>query len=78
MAAQERLKPCPHCGGTGCLNANYSYKIRSYFVFVKCDICHAQGKSYRSEDNPDEVDWQNAACLDAVKAWNMRCRSTYL
>ena len=72
MANHERMKPCPHCGGTACLHANYSYKIRSYFVYVKCDICHAQAKSYRSEEDPTEADWQNAACIDAIKAWNMR------
>ena len=69
---RERLKGCPHCGGTACINANYSYKARSYFVFVKCDICGAQGKIYNSPDDPAAADWNNQPCRDAAAAWNMR------
>lgn len=72
--AKERLKYCPHCGGAATLNANYSYKTRSYFVFAKCDICGSQGKIYRSLDNPEAAEWNNQACKDAVIAWNMRVR----
>lgn len=67
-----RIKPCPHCGGSACLVANYSYKIRSYFVFVKCDICGATGKTYRSENNPAIDEWNSIPCIDALNAWNMR------
>lgn len=67
-----QIKPCPHCGGPACLNSNYSYKIRSYFVFVKCDICGSQGKIYNSPYNPVEAEWNTGACNDAVMAWNMR------
>lgn len=67
-----RIKACPHCGGTACLNANYSYKIRRYFTFVKCDICGAQGKTYTSEEKPAEANWDNQSCRDAIGAWNMR------
>jgi hypothetical protein len=66
------ILPCPHCAGTACIHANYSYKIRRYFVFVKCDICGAQGKIFTSEEEPAAEDWNNAACIDAVNAWNMR------
>ena len=66
------IKPCPHCGGTACLNGNYSYKIRTFFVFVKCDICGSQGKIYKSIEDPAEVNWQDTSCDDAIKAWNMR------
>jgi len=66
------IKTCPHCGGVACINANYSYKVRKYFVFVKCDICGAQGKAYISEEEPAAADWDNTACRDAVSAWNMR------
>ena len=69
---QDSIKTCPHCGGTACLNANYSYKTRTYFVFVKCDICGAQGKIYNSTEEPAAAEWNNNACIDAVKAWNMR------
>lgn len=63
---------CPHCGGTACLNQNYSYKTRSFFVFVKCDICGATGKTYHSNDDAAEAGWNNAPCNDAIAAWNMR------
>ena len=66
------IKPCPHCGGTACLNANYSYKTRTYFTFVKCDICGAQGKLYSSPEEPAATDWNNGPCTDTIKAWNMR------
>ena len=68
----DSIKPCPHCGGTSSLNANSSYKIRSYFVMVKCDICLAQGKPYRCDEHPADEDWNNQACIDAINAWNMR------
>lgn len=68
----EYIKPCPHCGGTACLHGNYSRKIKSYFVFAKCDICGAQAKVYKSPENPEDVDWDNQACIDAVAAWNLR------
>lgn len=66
-----RIKECPHCGGVAFLNSNYSYKIRSYFVFVKCDVCGAQGKIVHSKENPAE-DWGSEECDSAVRAWNMR------
>lgn len=70
------IKPCPHCGGGASLYDNYSRRYRSYFVFVKCDICGSQGKTYRSEIDPEEIDWNNDACEDAIRAWNMRDHST--
>lgn len=70
--ALETLKRCPHCGGTACLNSNYSAKARSYFVFVRCDICGSQGKIYSDTDDPARNNWQTAACDDAAAAWNMR------
>lgn len=70
-----KIKKCPYCGGTACLNSNYSYKARRYFVFVKCDICGAQAKIYYCDEAPAEVDWDNSACKDAINAWNMRTRT---
>lgn len=67
-----KIKACPHCGGTAFLNANYSYKTRSYFTYVKCDICGAQGKIYNSEEEPAAAGWDNQPCRDAIAAWNMR------
>ena len=68
----SNIKSCPHCGGASYLSSNYGYKSRVYFVFVKCDICGAQGKIYRSADEPALIAWNNEACNSAVKAWNMR------
>ena len=72
--ANDVIKGCPHCGGEALLNSNYSYKYRSYFVFVKCDICGAQGKIYKSDTEPAADEWNNQSCTDAVKAWNMRVK----
>ena len=69
---RDYIKPCPFCGGTACLNSNYSYKTRAYFVYVKCDVCRARAKTYLSREEPDTVDWDNIACNDAINAWNMR------
>ena len=70
------IDKCPHCGGTASLTQNYSYKIRSYFVFVKCDICGSQGKIYRSDTEPAADDWDTQTCKDAIAAWNMRTETT--
>ena len=72
MSEHDTIAGCPHCGGTACLTQNYSYKARSYFVFVKCDICGAQGKIYNSPDEPQATGWNNQPCNDAIAAWNMR------
>ena len=66
------IKPCPHCGGSASLYSGYSRRHRDYFVYVRCDICGAQGKLYGSSEDPAAVEWANDACTDAVKAWNMR------
>lgn len=68
----EQIKGCPHCGGVSWLNAKFSHKTRSYFVFVRCDICGAQGKTYRSTGDPAAANWNSQPCIDAVRAWNMR------
>lgn len=54
------------------MNSNYSYKTRSYFVFVKCEICGAQGKITNCDDDPAADEWKNQACETAVSAWNLR------
>ena len=72
----EPIKSCPHCGGSACINANYSYRIRKHFVFVKCDVCGAQGKVYTDDKDPVLSDWKDFACDDAVRAWNMRYNPT--
>lgn len=71
------IKPCPHCGGPACLNSSYSYKTRNYFAFVRCEVCGAQGKTYRSEKAPAEEDWNNYACKSAIEAWNLRYKEDF-
>lgn len=70
--SEAAIKPCPHCGGIAYLTQNYSYRSRTYFVFVRCDICGAQGKIYNSPEEPAAAGWNNQPCDDAVTAWNMR------
>ena len=66
------IKTCPHCNGVGYIEQNYSHKLRCYFVFVKCDVCGAQGKIYRSDSDAEFDNWDNIACRSAVMAWNLR------
>lgn len=68
----QGIKPCPHCAGVAYLYSNYSYKCRTHFVYVKCEICGSQGKTYRSNTDPEKDDWMSTACESAVEAWNMR------
>lgn len=70
-----KLKGCPHCGGLAYLEQNYSYKARSYFVYVKCSICGSQGKIFNTDTEPAADDWQNVACNAAVAAWNTRYKA---
>jgi hypothetical protein len=69
---KTNILECPHCGGAAYLNSNYSYKIRAYFVFVKCEVCGATGKVTRSDNDPAEDDWQSPPCESAIAAWNLR------
>ncbi len=66
----EAIKACPHCGGEAWLHSNYGY--RKYFVFCKCGICGASGKSYSLREAPSDSDWETPECAAAVMAWNMR------
>ena len=69
---KTNILECLHCGGAAYLNSNYSYKTRAYFVFVKCDVCGATGKTARSENEPAEDNWQSPPCESAIAAWNLR------
>ena len=68
----DRIKDCPHCGGDGILSANYSPKLKLWFVTVKCQFCGATGKYYTQSESPKKTDWETDACYDAVSAWNKR------
>lgn len=70
--SELKIKSCPHCGGSGVLQQTYSYKIRKYFVSVRCDICGATGKAFIADDAPNESEWQTVECNQAIAAWNMR------
>ena len=70
-----QILTCPHCGGISYLNSRYNYRSRCHYVFVKCDICGAQGKTYTSANDPVEDDWNNDSCQEAIRAWNMRTGS---
>lgn len=67
----DELKPCPFCGGEAYLNSRYAKY--GYMVFVRCDVCGAEGKKFNSYDEPpSSVDWDNSACRAATRFWNMR------
>lgn len=72
MVNDMYIEPCPHCGGISYLDSEYNFRYRTYFVYVKCETCGAQGTTYSSKDNPLAVDWDNAACIGAIASWNMR------
>lgn len=72
MGDMLEISACPHCGGAADIHQNYSAKSKSYFVFVHCRVCGAQGKIYGSKTDATTEEWANDACIDAIKAWNMR------
>ncbi len=74
--ADKTIKPCPFCNGSALLNANYSYRTRTFFVFVKCEICGGQGKAFTDSNDPEHSNWNDSACNSAVDAWNMRATDT--
>lgn len=64
--------PCPHCGGSARICQRYNYNARCYYVFVRCDICGSQGKSYKSTGDIYDPEYNDTADIDAISAWNMR------
>lgn len=66
------IKRCPHCNGDAVLQSNYSSRYRAYFIFCKCTICGAQGKTCSSNTDPVDSNWEMQPCYDALAAWNMR------
>ena len=68
------LKDCPFCGGPAKIVTNVSGK-GYFYTGVKCSVCHAAGRPYRSEHNPI---MQGPDCLEyraAAAAWNMRVKT---
>ena len=68
----DRIKYCPHCGGSARLTANYSPKTGLWFIAVACTFCGAKGKYYTQVEDPEEANWITDACINAVSAWNKR------
>ncbi|MDE5754586.1 MAG: Lar family restriction alleviation protein [Oscillospiraceae bacterium] len=74
------LKNCPFCGGEANLFSKFKvngdaldeYASNGYSVRCECKVCGAEGKEFISLENPANVEWNNMACKDAVRAWNMR------
>ena len=68
------IKPCPFCGSESVYIRQRHVRIRNYWmVFVQCDFCKAQGRIFESGRKPaSESNWENEACENAVRAWNMR------
>lgn len=76
---ENDIKNCPFCGGEANLfcefkieDPNDEYSPNGYFVKCECETCGARGKEFISLENPADVKWDNMACRDAIKAWNMR------
>ncbi len=67
----QKIKKCPFCGGDGELTQRYNSRYDNYFVFVACNLCNAQSKTFTSRDDLSESEWNTNACEKAVKAWNM-------
>lgn len=69
------LRACPFCGGSATLFRNYNYRSNVWFVFAKCEVCGAQGKSVpvRTDlDLEDETWWESYDCKKAEVFWNTR------
>ena len=64
------LKRCPHCGGRAQMEVHYIKSRDQYYVYVKCEVCGAQGTLCKTVIDPlnDE-----GGCFNfAAAAWNMR------
>lgn len=66
------LKACPFCGQKqATVFKNCGRK--GVFVYVKCEFCGSQGKTYGTPlDYDDPTIWDSHECGLAVRAWNMR------
>lgn len=66
------LKPCPFCGHDIASLIKRKGR-RGVFVYVQCEVCWAQTKTYGVDaDFDDPGIWDSVECDLAVKAWNMR------
>lgn len=67
----EELKKCPFCGGEASIVNSYSVHRKRIFVYVRCDVCNSQGKTYTTSTKK-EMGENNPANKYAVNAWNLR------
>lgn len=63
---------CPFCGGMADVRANWWEKGRRYLIYVQCQRCNAQTKTFQEHDNPARYDWDTPAVDMATDAWNTR------
>lgn len=74
------LKRCPHCGGKA--NIIQTYHIKEdlltqdcdyeWGLEVKCVICGARSKWFKTEGIPSDMGWDVPEYNYAIEAWNMR------
>lgn len=73
MTENNRLKPCPFCGDENVQFHNGFFKDKNvYFVFVKCNICHARSGYTYSKDDPALTNYTNPASRRCLNDWNNR------
>lgn len=66
------LKECPFCGQERASLYRSSGR-RGVFLYVKCEFCGAQAKTYGTHLDFDDPDiWDSSAADLAVQAWNTR------
>ena len=68
----SKIKLCPFCGGIASLSANYSNRFETWFINVMCEECGSQGKTYTSNEHPENENWDSDSCRNAINAWNKR------
>ena len=54
------------------MNQTYREYSETYFLFVKCEICGGQSKTFPAWEDAEEANWKTPACESARRAWNMR------
>lgn len=69
------LKECPFCGGEAVLQARGTRNGEGYTIFAKCTVCGCSGKAFFTYDDPDDTNWDDWACRNAVMVWNRRIKA---